>query len=61
MAQTFVQAAYPFLVISPETVARTDAYLAEQNPEPALARLLAEGRDGVSRALRAQTKDAASA
>jgi aminopeptidase N len=61
MAQTFAQAAYPFLVISPETVARTDAYLAEQKPEPALARLLAEGRDGVSRALRAQAKDTASA
>jgi aminopeptidase N len=61
MAQTFAQAAYPFLVISPETVTRTDAYLAEQKPEPALARLLAEGRDGVSRALRAQAKDAASA
>ncbi|MCW2916957.1 MAG: aminopeptidase [Actinomycetia bacterium] len=61
MAQTFAQAAYPFLVISPETVTRTDSYLAEQKPEPALARLLAEGRDGVSRALRAQAKDAASA
>ncbi|MDX6432665.1 MAG: aminopeptidase [Streptosporangiaceae bacterium] len=61
MAQTFAQGAYPSLVISPDTVTRTDAYLAEQQPEPALARLLAEGRDGVSRALRAQAKDAASA
>jgi aminopeptidase N len=61
MAQTFAQAAYPSLVISPDTVTRTDAYLAGQSPEPALARLLAEGRDGVSRALRAQAKDAAAA
>ncbi|MGI8336350.1 aminopeptidase N [Actinomadura scrupuli] len=60
MAQTFAQGAYPSLVISPDTVTRTDAYLAEEHPEPALARLLAEGRDGVSRALRAQAKDAAS-
>jgi aminopeptidase N len=57
MASTFAEAAYPFLQISPATVERTTAYLETESPPPALARLLAEGRDGVSRALRAQAKD----
>ncbi|RAY11809.1 aminopeptidase N [Actinomadura craniellae] len=59
MAQTFAEVAYPFLQIAPETVERTDAYLAERNPPAALARLLSEGRDGVARALRARARDAA--
>ncbi|MBA9004104.1 aminopeptidase N [Thermomonospora cellulosilytica] len=58
MAQTFAEVAYPFLIIDQSTVARTDAYLEAENPPPALARLLSEGRDGVARALRARAKDA---
>jgi aminopeptidase N len=61
MSQGFAQGAYPFLVISQETIDRTDAYLAEKNPPAALVRMLAEGRDTVARALRAQAKDRASA
>ncbi|MFE9104965.1 aminopeptidase N [Actinomadura geliboluensis] len=61
MSQTFAEVAYPFLVIEQSTVDRTEAYIAEQDPPAALARLLSEGRDGVARALRARAKDAASA
>jgi aminopeptidase N len=57
MAQTFAEVAYPFLMVSQDTIDRTDAYIAEHAPPPALRRLLAEGRDGVARALRAQAKD----
>ncbi|HEX6472827.1 MAG TPA: aminopeptidase N [Streptosporangiaceae bacterium] len=59
MAQTFAEIAYPFLITSQDTIDRTDAYVAEQDPPAALRRLLAEGRDGVARALRAQAKDRA--
>ncbi|WP_018655523.1 aminopeptidase N [Actinomadura flavalba] len=60
MAQTFAEVAYPFLVIEPSTVDRTEEYLAAERPPAALARLLSEGRDGVARALRARARDAAS-
>jgi len=59
MAQNIVVGLYPFLLIEPATVERTDAYLRAASPPPALARLLLEGRDGVARALRAQARDAA--
>ncbi|TYK52328.1 aminopeptidase N [Actinomadura decatromicini] len=58
MSQTFAEAAYPYLVIEQSTIDRTEAYLADEKPPPALARLLSEGRDGVARALRARAKDA---
>ncbi|MBC6458723.1 aminopeptidase N [Actinomadura sp. HBU206391] len=61
MAQTFAEVAYPVLVISPDTIARTDVYLEENRPPAALARLLSEGRDGIARALRARDKDASAA
>jgi aminopeptidase N len=57
MSSTFAENAYPFLMIDQSTVDRTTTYLDEQNPPPALRRLLLEGRDGVTRALRAQAKD----
>jgi aminopeptidase N len=57
MSSTFAESAYPFRVISQDTVDRTTAYLEAENPPAALRRLLVEGRDGVSRALRAQAKD----
>ena len=59
MSSTFAEVAYPFLVIEQSTVDRTTAYLDQENPPPALRRLLLEGRDGVARALRAQAKDRA--
>ena len=59
MSQTFAEVAYPFLVIEQSTVDRTEAYISDEKPPPALARLLSEGRDGVARALRARAKDAA--
>jgi aminopeptidase N len=58
-SQGFAQGAYPFLIIDQATIDRTDAYLAAENPPPALVRMLAEGRDGVARALRAQARDRA--
>jgi aminopeptidase N len=61
MSHTFAEIAYPFLMISPDTIARTDAYIEENRPPATLVRLLSEGRDGVSRALRARAKDAATA
>ena len=59
MSQGFAQGAYPFLIISQDTIDRTDAYIAAENPPSALIRMLAEGRDGVVRALRAQARDRA--
>ncbi|MFI0411269.1 aminopeptidase N [Actinomadura sp. 3N508] len=61
MSQTFAEGAYPFLMVEQPTIDRTERYLADERPPPALARLLSEGRDGVARALRARAKDAASA
>ena len=59
MAQQVVVGLYPSLLVSPEVVARTDAYLGAGEVQPALARLLLEARDGVVRALRARARDAA--
>jgi aminopeptidase N len=52
MAQFFTKNAYPVTVITPAALDATDAYIASAQPAPALARLLAEGRDDVARALR---------
>jgi len=61
-AQEFAQLGYPSLQVSEDTVERTDAWLAE-NPDqpPPLRRLIAEGRDGIQRALRGRARDAAAA
>ena len=56
-ARVFAQQAYPSLIISHETVDRTDRHLAVERPLGALSRLLIEGRDGIVRALCAQAKD----
>jgi len=58
MATNIVIGLFPALFVEQELVDRTDAYLAAEKPVPALARLLAEGRDGVQRAMRCQAKDA---
>jgi aminopeptidase N len=60
-AQEFVMLAYPAYQVSDDTVALTDAWLAGDGHPQSLRRLVAEGRDGVARALRARAKDAAAA
>jgi aminopeptidase N len=57
MAQYFVQVAYPSTPVTEQTVAETERYIAEHQPPPALARLLSECRDDMTRALRAQACD----
>src|SRR3954469_10267442 len=57
IAQTFTELLYPSVLIEQEIVDRTDRYLAEQNPQPALRRSLVENRDTVARALRARACD----
>ena len=59
MAQNLVVGLYPSMLVSPDVVAKTDAYLASTDVPPALERLLLEGRDGVVRSLRARARDAA--
>ncbi len=56
MAQTFVTGAYP-AAISEQTIAMTDDFIAQAQPPGPLRRLLAECRDDVQRALRAQACD----
>ncbi|WP_030917834.1 aminopeptidase N [Streptosporangium amethystogenes] len=57
-AQNFANGCYPALVISPETVAKTQDFISANQPPHALRRLLLEGADSIGRALRAQAKDA---
>lgn len=57
-AQEFAQLAYPMFLVDEETVAATDAWLAGDGHPASLRRLVAEGRDGVVRALRARERDA---
>ena len=57
MATNIAMGLYPALFVDQSVVDRTNAFLAEQ-PPAVLARLLAEGRSGVERALRAQAADA---
>jgi aminopeptidase N len=58
-AQSIGVGLYPAYVVDQSVVDRTDAYLAEADPSPAVRRLLVEGRDGVVRSLRARARDAA--
>jgi aminopeptidase N len=58
-AQELVELGYPAYQVSEDTVARTDAWLAEPGRPAPLRRLVAEGRDGVVRAMRARQRDAA--
>lgn len=59
IAQQIVIGLYPSLRIDESTLELTDRFIEEQQPVPALRRLLVEGRDGVARALRARACDAA--
>jgi aminopeptidase N len=58
-AQEFAQLAYPSYQVTDETVARSDAWIAQRAEPTPLRRLIAEGRDGVVRALRARVRDTA--
>ena len=60
-AQEFVLFAYPSVHVSEDTVAMTDAWLAVDGHPAPLRRLVAEGRDGVVRALKARARDAQAA
>jgi len=60
-AQEFVMLAYPAYQVSDDTVALTDAWLAGDGHPQSLRRLVAEGRDGVVRAIRARARDSAAA
>jgi aminopeptidase N len=57
-ARSFIEGFYPRWLASPELLDRTDAYLREADPEPAVRRLLLEARDDVRRSVAARTLDA---
>ena len=59
IAQQIAVGLYPSLQVSPETLRRTDEWLASAEPSAALRRLVSESRAGVERALKAQAADAA--
>ena len=56
-AQSITMGLYPFLLVDDDTLAATDAFLAA-DLNPALRRLVSEGRDGIVRAMRARARDA---
>ena len=57
MVEDIITGLYPYSATSQATVDRTDAYLREEQPGPALRRMLLEARDGLARSLRAQQRD----
>ncbi|MFI6323232.1 aminopeptidase N [Nonomuraea sp. NPDC050556] len=58
MAQSFAVGCYPALVIEQATVDATTEFLKDGEVPQALRRMILEGADGVSRALRNRAKDA---
>ncbi|WP_018347936.1 aminopeptidase N [Longispora albida] len=58
ISRNIVAGFYPAWAVEQATIDRTDAYLAEHNPVPALRRILVEQRDEVSRWLRGRSIDA---
>jgi len=59
MGGTIIEQMYPSYVVTPELLAKTDAWLADHKEAPAaMIRYLTENRDHLARALRAQAKDA---
>jgi aminopeptidase N len=58
-AQDFVELAYPAYQVRQDVVEASDGWLAGSDHPAPLRRLVAEGRDGVIRALRARAKDTA--
>ena len=61
MGQTLAMGLYPALLVEQQTLDATDKFLAIPDVNPALRRLVVEGRDGVVRALRARDTDAMNA
>ena len=61
IASEIVTGLYPTFVIEPSTVDATDAFLAGQQPVPALRRIIVESADTVARCLKAQAKDRSAA
>ncbi len=61
MATQIVAGLYPTQLADPRLLELTDKWLAGTDAEPALRRLVLEGRDGVVRALAAQERDRAGA
>jgi aminopeptidase N len=59
IAQNLITGLYPYWATSAETLERTQHYLHDEDPGPALRRMLLEGRDSLARALRAQARDIA--
>lgn len=57
ISQQIVLRLYPSLQITQATLDATDTWLAANDPEPALRRMVLEGRGEVARALRAQAAD----
>jgi aminopeptidase N len=58
MGQSLVMGLYPSLIVDERTLTDTDAFLAREDLNPALRRLVIEGKDGVRRALLARATDA---
>ena len=58
MAAMVATALYPGLQVEPETVSRTNEFLASRDLPAGLRRIITEGRDGVERSLRCQARDA---
>ena len=58
MAQYFAEFGYPFSVITPAGIEVADTYLSRADLPPGLRRLMTEGRDEVTRALRCRQLDA---
>ncbi|WP_415950395.1 aminopeptidase N [Streptomyces sp. KLOTTS4A1] len=61
MAQQIAVGLYPAIQVEQATLDATDAWVAQAEPNAALARLVSESRSGVERALKAQAADAAAA
>ena len=57
-AQSITMGFFPTLLVEPETIARTDEFLARDDLPSGARRLVREARDGVERSLRCQLKDA---
>jgi aminopeptidase N len=59
MAQSITMGLYPALLVDDETIAATDAFLAQDGLSAGCRRLVGEGRDGVLRAMKARAVDSA--
>jgi aminopeptidase N len=58
IAQSITMGLYPMFLIDDETLAATDAFLAQEGLNSACRRLVVEGLDGIVRAMKARAADA---